>query len=95
MNSQLLVKPFLVISLQSDGTADSKMPEPIIFQNYDDPKVYEEIQHELLDPKARNFVVEFGPTQAQIAYNLDSYSFEQLLSNDNPARESDRPVRWM
>jgi hypothetical protein len=67
-----------------------------IFINYDDPTIYQEVRKTLLDPISRNFVVEFGQSEAQVALNLGAIEFKQLLQEDNPKRDKTRrPVRWM
>jgi len=76
-------------------TAPVTMSSAPQFRDYDDPKVYEEIQAGLLDPTARNFVVEFGQNQARIALNVDCDTFKELLEDSSLPRSNDRPVRWM
>jgi hypothetical protein len=66
-----------------------------IFQDYDNQTVFDEIQKSALDPRARNFVVEFGPAQAKIAFDLNLEKFQQLVQHNDPPRDPLRPVRWM
>lgn len=65
------------------------------FKNYDDTDVYRDVQGWLQSPKARNFVVEFGQNEAQIARDLDSTQFERLIKPHERHELPDRPVRWM
>lgn len=63
-----------------------------LFQNYDRPSEYADSQRLALDPASRNFVVEFGKNEAQIAFNLDVDKLKHLLKTK---RSPARPVRWM
>ena len=66
-----------------------------IFENFDDPAVYRRAQEELLDPLARNFVVEFGADEAKIAFDVDPATFERRIKYHDPPRAVGTPVRWM
>ncbi|KAF8867211.1 hypothetical protein BDZ45DRAFT_710207 [Acephala macrosclerotiorum] len=64
----------------------------IPFDNYDDAKVYEISQNRALLQQTRNFVVEFGRSQARIAFDIGAEHVQTLIDNPPPA---DRPVRWI
>jgi hypothetical protein len=66
-----------------------------LFENFDEPAVYQSAQERLLDPQARNFIVEFGADEAKIGFNLDSATFERRIKYDDPPRAEETPVRWM
>jgi hypothetical protein len=66
-----------------------------IFEDFDDPNVYNKVEGLLLSERARNFVVEFGAHEAKIAFNLPATKFERLVKQNDPPRSADRPVRWM
>jgi hypothetical protein len=66
-----------------------------LFENFDEPVVYQSAQERLLDPKTRNFIVEFGADEAKIGFNLDSDTFERRIKYRDPPRAAETPVRWM
>lgn len=65
------------------------------FENFDEPAVYQSAQERLLDPQARNFILEFGADKAKIGFNLDTDTFERRIKYHDPQRGADTPVRWM
>lgn len=68
------------------------MADSLRFQDYDDAKVYAEAQSSAVDPKTKNFVLEFGGEKARILFDVDEKGFTKLLSD---SREPTTPVRWM
>ncbi len=64
------------------------------FENFDDPEVYGRVKAHGLDDHARNFVVKFGASRAEVALDLDFPEFEALLKRDN-LKEEVTPIRWM
>ena len=62
------------------------------FADFDDKHTYEEGKLLALDPATRNFVVEFGKDEAQIAWDLRPDDVDSLLKAE---RSVERPVRWM
>jgi hypothetical protein len=70
------------------------MADPVGFKDYDDSDVFSEAQSNAVNPKTLNFVVEFGPKSARIAWDVDHTGFKKLLRpGDEQRRET--PVRWM
>ncbi|KAJ2899716.1 putative adp-ribosylation factor protein [Zalerion maritima] len=63
-----------------------------VFVNYDEDEVYNCINKEVFRKCAKNFVVEFGNQQIQIAKNLDH---QQLHDRLDATRIADFPVRWI
>lgn len=74
------------------SSATTTEREQTIFADFDDKQVYDGSRLLALDPKTRNFVVEFGKDAAQIAFDLSSEDVEDLLT---AKRVDERPVRWM
>ncbi|KUJ20548.1 uncharacterized protein LY89DRAFT_579513 [Mollisia scopiformis] len=62
------------------------------FENYDDAGVYQRSTNRGLLQETRNFVVEFGRSQAQIAFDVEAEHVQSLLDTPAPA---ERPVRWI
>ncbi|TVY85132.1 hypothetical protein LSUE1_G000421 [Lachnellula suecica] len=62
------------------------------FQNYDNPDVFKESEQFALDPATKNFVVDFGLDEAQIAFDLGEAEFNSILQTPHPA---ERPIRWI
>ena len=66
------------------------------FANFDDQAICDASLERALNEKTRNFVVEFGRCEAQIAFDLNADQVEELLNE--PSTEAERvrpPVRWM
>jgi len=66
--------------------------ERSVFTNYDDEKIHEESTTRALNASTENFVVEFGPDEAQIAFDLGDAELGEILRSPQP---QERPVRWM
>lgn len=62
------------------------------FRNFDDKTIFDESQNRALTDSTRNFVVEFGKDEANIAFDLDVKDVKALLNANSP---QERPVRWM
>lgn len=62
------------------------------FDDFDNEVVYADSLGQATDQHARNFVVQFGKAEAQVAFNLNYDKFKALLEGPMPA---ERPVRWM
>lgn len=62
------------------------------FYNYDDKEIYENCKQKALDISTKNFVIEFGKDEAQIAFDLQECDFNGLLTASRPEK---RPIRWM
>lgn len=72
------------------------MEKHSIFEDFDKKDTYERSLERARNEKTRNFVVEFGKLEAQIAFDLNTDQVEELL--DQPTTEAERarpPVRWM
>ncbi|KAG9235638.1 hypothetical protein BJ875DRAFT_458578 [Amylocarpus encephaloides] len=63
-----------------------------LFQDYDDDKVFHDAQERARDEASRNFVIEFGKDEAQIAFDLGEQDFNSLL---NTPRTPTLPIRWI
>lgn len=68
------------------------MPINQPFLDFDDEAVYADSSNRALDESTRNFVVEFGTDEAQIAFDLNAEDIRTIL---NEERSAERPVRWM
>ncbi|KAI0012931.1 hypothetical protein F4779DRAFT_614091 [Xylariaceae sp. FL0662B] len=64
----------------------------IAFEDFDLKEVFEKAEPHVANRNSRNFVVEFGPARAHIAFNLNASQFEQLLNEDG---NRDYPIRWI
>lgn len=62
------------------------------FDDFDNEVVYADSLGQATDQHARNFVVQFGKAEAQVAFNLNYDKFKALLEGPMPA---ERPVRWI
>jgi hypothetical protein len=62
------------------------------FADFDDKQTYNDSQSRALLERTRNFVVQFGKEEAQIAFDLDADDVQTLLDTPSPV---ERPVRWM
>ena len=62
------------------------------FADFDNENIYDESYARALKPSTRNFVVEFGKNEAQIAFDLEAEDIEDLLKVEKTV---ERPVRWM
>ncbi|RDW94480.1 hypothetical protein BP5796_00243 [Coleophoma crateriformis] len=67
-------------------------PVPHRFRNFDDQAVFEDSQERATKETTRNFVVEFGKNEAQVAFDLDANHIADLLKTE---RSLERPVRWI
>ncbi|APA14702.1 hypothetical protein SS1G_06708 [Sclerotinia sclerotiorum 1980 UF-70] len=67
-----------------------------IFADFDDRATYEASLDRAGHEKSRNFVVEFGKLEAQIAFDLNADEVERLLDKPSTPAERERPpVRWI
>jgi hypothetical protein len=62
------------------------------FADFDDAAVYQRCRDLAVDPQSLNFVVELGPVESRIAFNLRAGDIKDLLV---PRGYHDRRVRWM
>ena len=62
------------------------------FADFDDETVYKESQLCALNESTYNFVVEFGKSNAHIAFDLGTGDIQNLLGSE---RKEGKPVRWM
>ena len=68
------------------------MAENGFFEDFDDEDVFRQSERRALDESTRNFMVEFGKTNAQIAFNLGTGDLQKILASE---RTKEKPVRWM
>lgn len=62
------------------------------FEDFDLEEVYDKVEGVAVDPRAQNFVVQFGPHKAKIAFDLEPDDFKDLLAW---SEDDECPVRWM
>ncbi|KAI0165538.1 hypothetical protein GGR57DRAFT_125474 [Xylariaceae sp. FL1272] len=62
------------------------------FQDFDLKEVFDEATPHAVNFESRNFVVEFGPERARIAFNLDAEDIKKLIGSE---RDATYPVRWI
>lgn len=68
------------------------MAANVPFQDFDNADIYQISKRKAQDQSTKNFVVEFGKSEAQIAFDVGVEHVRTLLSSPAPA---ERPVRWM
>ncbi|KAI1265645.1 hypothetical protein F5Y18DRAFT_42029 [Xylariaceae sp. FL1019] len=62
------------------------------FRDFDLKETFDKAASHAASIESRNFVVEFGPERARIAFNLDVKDFMKLVES---ARDATYPVRWI
>lgn len=62
------------------------------FDDFDLVDVYNRSRARVLHPQTKNFVVEFGKKEVQIAFDLLPDAFGELLKKEHAP---ETPVRWM
>jgi hypothetical protein len=68
-------------------------PAQVVWQDFDDEAVFETTLHKAAAKECENFVLEFGPNNAQIALDLKKEQFYNLLNEER--RDANHPIRWM
>ncbi|KAI0197761.1 hypothetical protein F4808DRAFT_438058 [Astrocystis sublimbata] len=63
------------------------------FEDFDLEAVFRKATPHATNHDSKNFVVEFGPERARIAFDLDAASVEQLLKS--PRDTNTYPIRWV
>jgi hypothetical protein len=63
------------------------------FEDFDVEEVFKKATPHAINLNSQNFVVEFGPERARIAFDLDADDFEGLLGSTRDTK--DYPIRWM
>ncbi|KAI0548560.1 hypothetical protein F4679DRAFT_550050 [Xylaria curta] len=63
------------------------------FEDFDLEEVFQKATPHANNLLSQNFVVEFGPERARIAFDLDGVDFEELLKN--PRDTNHFPIRWI
>jgi hypothetical protein len=66
---------------------------PSKFEDFDLDEVFQKATPHAAKLTSKNFVVEFGPQRARIAFDLDTADLEELLEGARNTR--DYPIRWM
>ncbi|KAH9891520.1 hypothetical protein F4778DRAFT_795645 [Xylariomycetidae sp. FL2044] len=64
-----------------------------LFKDFDARAAYVEAKAHVESMSSRNFVVEFGPDHARIAFDLGADHFEKLLARER--NSTDYPIRWI
>lgn len=62
------------------------------FEDFDREEVFAKVKQVAVNQKARNFVVQFGPHKAKIAFDLDTDEIKDLQAWTN---DEECPIRWM
>ncbi|KAI0109554.1 hypothetical protein GGR51DRAFT_511934 [Nemania sp. FL0031] len=63
------------------------------FEDFDDPDVFQKAIPHTENLRSQNFVVEFGPESARIAFDLDASDIEALLKSERDVKKY--PIRWI
>ncbi|KAI0450682.1 hypothetical protein F5B21DRAFT_420770 [Xylaria acuta] len=63
------------------------------FEDFDLEEVFQKATPHAINLTSQNFVVEFGPERARIAFDLDAVDIEELLKGQRDATEY--PIRWI
>lgn len=63
------------------------------FEDFDLDEVFQKAVPHAGNSNSQNFVVEFGPEKARIAFDLDSADIEALLKTERDIQGY--PIRWM
>ena len=63
-----------------------------LFADFDNEHVFNASQRWAFDQTTKNFVIEFGLNEAQIAFDLSEGQFREFLEDGAPEQ---RPIRWM
>ncbi|KAJ8125665.1 hypothetical protein O1611_g7974 [Lasiodiplodia mahajangana] len=63
------------------------------FEDFDDPEVFQKAVPHTENRHSQNFVVEFGPESARIAFDLDASGIEALLKSERDVKKY--PIRWI
>ncbi|KAI1322002.1 hypothetical protein F5Y16DRAFT_416459 [Xylariaceae sp. FL0255] len=64
-----------------------------LFEDFDLKEVFDKAKPHAESFTSLNFVVEFGPERARIAFDLDEAHFRNLISSKQ--NEQDYPIRWI
>ncbi|KAI1079455.1 hypothetical protein F5B20DRAFT_165399 [Whalleya microplaca] len=65
----------------------------IPFEDFDLEDVFKKTKPHIANRNSKNFVVEFGPARARIAFNLSASHFKQLIEEER--KGSEYPIRWI
>ncbi|KAH8157962.1 hypothetical protein CIB48_g10284 [Xylaria polymorpha] len=63
------------------------------FEDFDLEDVFQKATPHAVNPTSQNFVVEFGPEKARIAFDIDAVDIEELLKGNKDANVY--PIRWI
>lgn len=63
------------------------------FEDFDLDEVFQKATPHTANLNSKNFVVEFGPERARIAFDLDAAGIEKVLEGERDTK--DYPIRWM
>ncbi|KAI0426801.1 hypothetical protein F5Y09DRAFT_50152 [Xylaria sp. FL1042] len=74
---------------QSNGPPDRPTA---IFEDFDLDEVFQKATPHAENLNSQNFIVEFGPDRARIAFDIGSDHIEKLLASE---RDENYPIRWI
>ncbi|KAI1754988.1 hypothetical protein F4782DRAFT_527718 [Xylaria castorea] len=63
------------------------------FEDFDLKEIFQKARPHAINLTSQNFVVEFGPERARIAFDLDAVDIEELLKG--PRDVNEYPIRWI
>lgn len=74
------------------ASSSSSSRRGVQFADLDDQGTFDHAEKYATAEGCKNFMVEFGPNHARIAYNLEDPDIEERLG---AKREEEFPIRWM
>lgn len=74
------------------ASSSSSSRRGVQFADLDDQGTFDHAEKYATAEGCKNFMVEFGPNHAHIAYNLEDPDIEERLAAD---RDKEYPIRWM
>ncbi|KAK6843172.1 hypothetical protein PG995_002173 [Apiospora arundinis] len=77
----------------ASSSSSSRRTANLSFLDLDDKDTFDQAERYATHIKCKNFVVEFGPEHARIAYDFDDAQIEELLNARRD--EAQYPVRWI
>ncbi|CAJ2513303.1 Uu.00g014220.m01.CDS01 [Anthostomella pinea] len=79
--------------MASTAQAEAPRRSTTLFEDFDDETVFQKAAPHAADQDSKNFVVEFGPEHARVAFNLGADDFHTLLQDERHIARY--PIRWI
>ncbi len=79
--------------MRSDGPPMAPDSRTAMFEDFDLDEVFAKATPHAENQNSQNFVVEFGPDHARIAFDLGSAAMKSLLESERDVKNY--PIRWM